>query len=137
AYGSSPRRHRRREPSRRTRPALSLLLRRLLQERLHGRRELRALAHPIVHSRAVDLHVRRILLGVVVADLLDGRRTRRLLRVGHDDPVKRRVAHSAPAQTNFQHSFTPLSCLPNTSYEIRISPQRGRRSRSTPSPPSR
>src|SRR5437764_4121461 len=53
-------------------------LREFLEQRLHGRRELCALAQPVVDALAVDLDVGRVLLGVVVADLLHRRRARRL-----------------------------------------------------------
>src|SRR5206468_2284820 len=80
-----------------------------LEQRLHGRRELRALAHPVVDALAIDLDVGRFLLRIVVADLLEGRRARRLLRVGNDHAVERRMSGAAAAQTDLQHSVrTPL-----------------------------
>src|SRR6266516_2151272 len=77
----------------------------LLQDRLDGGRNLGALGNPVVDARAVDLDVRRILLGVVVADLLDRRRARGLQRVGDDDPVEGGVSRAAAAQANLQHEF--------------------------------
>src|SRR5436305_3791511 len=79
-------------------------LRELLGQRLHGRRELCALAQPVVDALAVDLDVGRVLLGVVVADLLHRRRARRLQRVGDNDAVERGMGGAAAAQANFQHS---------------------------------
>src|SRR5213079_796048 len=64
--------------------SFTLLRLRLLQEGLDRRRELRSLRHPVVDARAVDLDVRRVLLRVVMADLLDRRRARGLERVGDD-----------------------------------------------------
>src|SRR5436305_7437443 len=79
-------------------------LRKLLEQRLHGRRELCALAHPVVAALAVDLDVGRVLLRVVVADLLHRRGARRLQRVRYDDAVERGMGRAATAQANFQHS---------------------------------
>src|ERR1043166_6830965 len=79
-------------------------LRQLLEQRLHGRRELCALAHPVVDALAVDLDVGRVLLWVVVADLLHRRRARRLQRVGDDDAVERGMGRAATAQANLEHS---------------------------------
>src|SRR5438128_1193313 len=92
---------------------LHLLLLALFEQRLHGGGKLRAFAHPVVDALAVDLHISRIFLRIVMSDLLHRRRPRRPQRVGNDDPVERSVRRSSPAQTNLQHSSTP-NALPNT-----------------------
>src|SRR5438067_2360996 len=54
------------------------LLLRLLPQGFHGRRQLRPLRNPVVHPRAIDLDVGRVLFRIVMADLLDRRRARGL-----------------------------------------------------------
>src|SRR3954451_22790096 len=75
----------------------------LLEEGLDGRRELSALAEPVIDALAVDLDVGGVLLRVVVADLLHDGRARRLQRVGDDDAVERCMGRAATAQANLEH----------------------------------
>src|SRR4051812_17965640 len=86
--GCEPHPDRRPVTSRGNRPVRARLLE-LLEEGLDGGRELRAFAEPVIDALAVDLHVGRVLLRVVVADLLHNCRARRLQRVGDDDTVER------------------------------------------------
>src|SRR5205085_1482336 len=64
---------------------------------------LRADAEPVLHARRVDLDERGVLLGVVLADLLDRAPVALRPGVGDDDPVLR-VAHLAEALELDLHS---------------------------------
>src|SRR5438477_12493478 len=83
----------------------------LLQDRLHGGGQLRALADPVIDALAVDLHVSGVLLRIVVADLLHGRRARRPQRVRDHDAIERRVGGPAASQANLPHKYLVVRCV--------------------------
>src|SRR6185369_12816509 len=99
----------------------------LLEEGLDGRRELSALADPVIDALAVDLDVGGVLLRVVVADLLHNRRARGLQRVGDDDAIERGMGRATTAQANLEH------LIETPSFRARNSTGTGRRT-AIPSP---
>src|SRR5665213_2919606 len=72
-------------------------------QRAHRIGRLRALADPVLHAFAVDLHDGRLGARVVVSENFDEGAVSRGARIGHDDAEERTFLGSCTTETNYQH----------------------------------
>src|SRR6185436_2565318 len=84
----------------------------LLEQAAAGVARLRALADPVLRALGVDLHPPRILARIVVAQHLDEAPVAPGARVRDHDTVVRLLRRSGSSQSNRQHVFSFLRCLP-------------------------
>src|SRR6185437_78594 len=88
-------------------------------ERAHALRRLRALAHPIVDPRQIELELRLPAMGdgIEVPHVLETGSALALAAVGHDDVIEGLISRPAPRQANGHH----------VSFRSRWLPERSRR----------
>ena len=82
-----------------------------LEQRDHGLGRLSADRQPVLSALGVDLDHRRVVLGVVLADLLDRPTVTLGARVGDDDAVVRRPDLAQSLETNLDSHVCGYSCL--------------------------